>query len=410
MAKYFIYEGNLESLKKKADKIQKKCEKYGCYFKFELTGNEEIRKEKDDAGNIHYLRFVEVEAEGNAVINGWVLVGAIEKIVDGERNVIRLINKSFENRILEEYYTIKPKCDHCGTNRYRKHTFLLYNEEGNYYRQVGSNCLQDYTGLSLEYAAAMEQFLHRVDEEGQDWEKTFTKYEMLLPLSDILQYSIEFVKNFGYVSVMKAEEFDTYPTVARVCEAMHMGSRYSMSERILRDDRYELEHKHKFNPDSEETCKEAQNIINWVRGPLHDEVTTSNYLLNIISVASSDYVKESQIGLAASIVAAYYKHIADVKKKTEYESKEISGTYVGNIGDRITVDIVKAEEGPHVETMYGESVCFKFYDKDNNVYVWWTSSYVEDVETVKKLTGTIKKHSEFRKVKQNEMTRCRLYR
>lgn len=410
MAKYFIYEGNLENLQKKAAKIEKKCNKYGCYFKFELTGNEEVRKEKDDAGNNYYLRFVEVEAEGNAAINGWVLVGTIEHIEDGQRNVIRLINNDFENKIPEEYYTMRPKCDHCGTNRYRKYTYLLYNEEGDYYRQVGSSCLEDYTGLSLEYAAAMEQFLHKADEEGEDWEKTFRKYEQLIPLSDILQYSIEFVRNFGYISRMRAEDSDTYPTVERVCEAMNLGSRYTMAWRFLRQGREELEYKQKFNPESEETREEAKDIINWVRGPLHDEVTTSNYLLNIMSVAASDYVKESHIGLAVSIVAAYHRHLDDLKKLEEYEKKEAKGSYVGNVGDRITVDIVKAEQGPHVENMYGVSVCFKFYDKDNNVYVWWTSSYVEDVETVKKLTGTIKKHSEFRKVKQNEMTRCRLSR
>lgn len=409
MAKYFIYEGNLERLQKKAAKIQKKCEKYGCYFKFELTGNEEIRKEKDDESNSYYLRFVEVEVEGTAAINGWVLVGTIEHIKDGQRNVIRLINNDFENKIPEDYYTVRPTCDHCGTHRYRKYTYLLYNEEANYYRQVGSTCLEDYTGLSLEYAAALEQFLHRADEEGQDWEKTFKNYEQLIPLSDILQYSIEFCKNFGYVSRMKAEENDTYPTVERVCEAMNLGSRYSMFWTIFRQDREELEYKNKFNPKSEEARKEAQDIINWVRGPLHDKATNSNYLLNIMSVASSDYVKESHIGLAVSIVAAYHRHIADVKKLEEAAKVENIGTYVGNVGDRITVDVVKAEEGPHVENMYGVSICFKFYDKDNNVYVWWTSSYVEDVETVKKLTGTIKKHSEFRKIKQNEMTRCRLY-
>lgn len=35
MAQYAIYEGNIEALNKKLEKIRKKCEKYYCEFHYE---------------------------------------------------------------------------------------------------------------------------------------------------------------------------------------------------------------------------------------------------------------------------------------------------------------------------------------------------------------------------------------
>ena len=89
--KYAIYEGNLDRLEKKLKRIFNKCKAYGCDFHYEQTG-EEFRELKDEKGNKYTARFVLVEAEGTAVINGiqTLTIHEVAKLMHKHTNTIAL--------------------------------------------------------------------------------------------------------------------------------------------------------------------------------------------------------------------------------------------------------------------------------------------------------------------------------
>lgn len=67
---YAIFEGNMERLEKKLNRIRRKCNQYGCDFKYEQVG-EEFREIENPEGKKITTRFVIVDVEGIAKVNGW---------------------------------------------------------------------------------------------------------------------------------------------------------------------------------------------------------------------------------------------------------------------------------------------------------------------------------------------------
>jgi hypothetical protein len=123
MKQFAIYEGNMARLVKKINRIRNKCEKYGCDFHFAETG-EEFRTITLEGSEKVVARFVLVEAEGVAVVNGWKFIASVEHSEKGN-----IIHKACDIEVPERYYTSDPICEHCNSNRYRKDTFLVMNEE-----------------------------------------------------------------------------------------------------------------------------------------------------------------------------------------------------------------------------------------------------------------------------------------
>lgn len=65
-----IFEGNMERLEAKLTRIANKCKKYGCEFTYNKVG--EVYRELVDENKQKYIaRFIQVEAEGTAIINDW---------------------------------------------------------------------------------------------------------------------------------------------------------------------------------------------------------------------------------------------------------------------------------------------------------------------------------------------------
>ena len=78
--------------------------------------------------------------------------------------------------------------------------------------------------------------------------------------------------------------------------------------------------------------------------------------------------------------------------------------FVGEVGDRIEVDVVVKRAVP-IENYYG-SIIFTFEDEDKNVYVWKTTPRPIEVGSKIKLRGTIKAHNIYKEVEQTILTRC----
>ena len=78
-----------------------------------------------------------------------------------------------ETADLTDYRHAGPDCDHCGLRRKRNQTYVLYEVATGLLRQVGTDCVRDYTGAnSPEQVAAWAEYLAALDHdlgyEGMD--------------------------------------------------------------------------------------------------------------------------------------------------------------------------------------------------------------------------------------------------
>lgn len=93
------------------------------------------------------------------------------------------------------------------------------------------------------------------------------------------------------------------------------------------------------------------------------------------------------------------QYIADHAPKTEY---------FGNVGDKLELEVKLVHRGAFT-TNWGTTLVYTFTDSKDHQFVWKTGTSWDVSEGTKiTLRGTVKAHSEYRGVRQTELTRCRI--
>jgi len=323
-------------------------------------------------------------------VSGWTFVATIQHTEEG--NIIRKVGNA---EIPTQYRTVSQYCEHCHTNRYRKDTYILQHEEGTY-KQVGRNCLADFFGHDALMYAERAQYLIDLDSLGESMEDEMgfgggggPSYE---PLEHYLPYVAECIKVDGWMSRGKARELDL--PGAATCEVAY---------KHLHPREAGPHFKRLFHTPSEESVKVAEEAIEWASGIEGEDV--SDYLHNIRTIARRMVYEGRDMGLAASIVAAYQRHLAKLRYMELQAKRAEVAQHVGTVGDRIRVKLY-VEKVIQTESMYGVSHLHIMSDEAGNVWCWFSSAGALDTGKEILLKGTIKAHNERNGIKQNMLTRC----
>ncbi len=276
---YEIFEQNMDRLEKKLTRISNKCKKYGCDFHYEKIG-EVFRELRDDNGINYTARFIQVEAEGRAIINDWRFIASVEHTERG--NIIKKC--CYDVDVPQKYFTGKPVCEHCGRNRFRKNTYIVQNLHTGEFRQVGKSCLSDFTkGMSAEYAAHYISLFDTLI-EGEYVEPGF-KTKNYIEIKEALRFVAETVRYFGYV------KSDGYrPTKTRAKDY------YMAANGLVRDFQNNLKEEMQevsFNPDSDYAREISEKALEWILK--HEE--NNEYIHNLKTVCSSDYATLDNFGI-----------------------------------------------------------------------------------------------------------------
>ena len=396
--KYSIYEGYMPELEKKMARIRKKCERYGCRFSFEITG-EDYRKITDPDGNDHTMRFVIIEVDGNAIINDWEFIGSVEHTPKG--NIIRKAMAGVE--VPERYRESDPYCEHCNTRRRRNETYIIHNIKTGEFKQVGKSCLKDYTrgydaNLAAEMLAMREIFQQYEEMEigGSYYSSNVYNY---INKMDALKLAIEVIDKFGYC---KADS--DYSTKDRMLEILFIHRLDIHSRKRVRQELDAVG----FDANREGNDERAEKILNWIK----KEDNRNDYMNNLKVVSKLDYVTARQIGILASLVPTYNRTMERNARIKAQKNQDAKSGFVGNLRDRISIDVKDCRIVTSWESSYNGydvvmTFLYKFTDANDNIYIWKTSKSI-DTDRVSKLTGTIKDHSEYNGAKQNILTRCKV--
>lgn len=400
MRTYSIYEGNLERLESKLTRIGNKCRKYGCSFHYEKVG-EEFKSFNDELGVEHLRRFVIVEAEGQALVNGWQFVATLEHTKSG--NLVHAVEGAPD--IPSRYYDCAPFCEHCRTSRERKKSMIVRNTETGEFKQVGSKCLQDFTGgMSAEAVADWLSMFNELYVAEEIPEGLGSRGEDYYPTAEMLTYFIEAVNRFGYARTTDA---DSTREVGFVLWRRDHDKLSDFEKRRYKE-YLEQADRHNFKANTEQNNATAQACLEWGKTLQGD----SNYVQNLRVICSSDGVSARNLGLLSSVLPSMNKELERQAERRERERRAreeaIGSNYVGEVGDRLKVKVASMECVTSWYTEWGLTCLYKFLDEQGNVYIWKTGSYDGEYDSVVEVTGTVKEHNEYNGVKQTVLTRCKV--
>lgn len=405
---FAVWEGFMEDLRKKVTRIQNKCRKFGCDFSFKEVG-EEIREvpsnEEDPITKKPVMvkcKFILVQAEGTAVINDWEFVAGVEHTPAG--NIYSKALTSVEIPIRYRN-TDSCTCEHCNTKRIRKNTCIIRNTKTGEFKQVGNSCLNDFThGMSASmvtwYASLKTIFKDAEEKPVSGW----SRYQRYYDTKEFLQYTAETIRHFGY---SKSDSTDsTKSRVQDFFDVRHGNTKYWEQKEITRVKN--LMEEVGFNPDSPEAVKMTEEALAWIAG----QGATNDYLHNLKVVTSLKETNSSRFGLLVSLFPTYNRELEHQAKKKAEEEAENKSKHIGQIGDRVEINVQSIKCLTSWESNFGYyptiTYIWKITDVEGNVFTWKTSKGLDENNPPKTLKGTVKEHKEFRGVLQTELTRCKV--
>lgn len=315
---------------------------------------------------------IEIECSGLIRANGWTVLAKIEHGANG--NIVTPFGGAKSD---PEWFHIVPHCDHCGTNRTRRETYMVRNESGDL-RQVGKSCLKDYTGINPSVSALWAAVRGIVEDDSYIRGEP-SRTDILYPAVTVIAHACDSVRERGY---RKSDE----PGSAKEDVMRRIGE-----------------------APSDTSTKEAEDIASWISGMDGG----SDFEQNAQSLVRGRYVRIGQIGRLFYLPVSYKRHLERVEMERERErenEKLLKSVYVGEIGQRVTLVADKAELLTSWDTQWGTTRLYRFVDGSGNVFVWFSSSGIDADKLSAGLTlkGTVKDHGERDGVKQTVLTRCKI--
>jgi hypothetical protein len=384
-------------------------------------------------------KYYEVEITGPTVkVGGWTAVAVVESLgkdAEGEP-VSKVAALGGAENLPASLWSTGMHCDHCGLTRNRKKCWALQSDSGKW-MQVGSSCLADFTGRSPTEIARISEFLEThfmrdLAEDEEQWGRTYGpggRPAGTWDILDVLAVTAWVVEQDGeYIGRGRAEVDRLTPTAEAVADLLF---KPPLPEELKADRNVYRAH--------------AETVLAWMRS-LDSEVYNDDYHRNLRAATRVEHIGDKEIGLVASAIAGYRRHLADIdraKLKAQQFAIGYGQHHVGQPGDKIGRKLSKKDKAagatfhpsPLVvveriatgESHYGPWSMVIATDAAGNVYKipfsggrtnWNLGDDVFEPFTrgeTFSLVGTIKKHGSWidhdgDEIKQTELTRSVLTR
>lgn len=369
-----IHPDNQDAVLERVAKLNKRAAKLGVPALLTVSFSEVCEKNKQPS--------VTATLEGEAPsLVGWSFVATLEH--DQDRVIIRTIPGLDESLDLSAYRTADPDhCDHCGLSRQRAKTFLVINSAKEI-KQVGGSCLKDFLGhpSPLSYFLLAEE----IEKIGQNLGKGERRYLT----TDLLANAAAVIEQVGYTSASRAYESGQDPTKSVVQDNIFYRERKDPREVLI----YSRHH------------DETTSALEWVRSLDADKID-NDYMHNLYTICSADWIKPSHVGYAVSLFSAYDRAMERVRVDRERREKgEFNPSdFEGQIGERrsFTFEVTQIFSYP---TDFGAKHKHILVSTEGNALVWATTSRKLDKGTTYTGTFTVDAHEESKYGRQTKLLR-----
>jgi hypothetical protein len=284
-----------------------------------------------------------------------------------------------------------PVCEHCNLDRRRGDTFVVVHDDGTV-RQVGRTCLGEFLGTeSPEAVARMAELLAAAGEacEGAEESGGYAGAEEIADLADYLAHVACMIRLGGWVSRTAAR--DRGDAMATADAAWNNRFPHTPAERAA------------VVTPTEQDATLAAAALAWGAG-LDERTDLSDYEHNLRVALASGVVRHRLAGIVASVVPAYQRAMGQERERA---SRPVS-THVGTVGKRETW-FATLERIFSFDTDYGALHVHKFRTAEGAILVWKTGSVLLGDAAIGQehtVTGSVKKHDEYKGEAQTILTRC----
>ncbi len=443
---YKIDSRNLPGFRKKIDAINRRSVRYNFAPVGYEVGDSLIEIVEDEDGFRHEVCLYAVTVTADlAPLGDWTVIGSVRVVDDA------VFISGANAGDIRPYRKTPERCEHCNLKRSRKATFILEGSDGER-KQVGSTCLQDYTGdANAHKAAKWAEVVWSLSESLEDDEsyalgsgRIKREADYVGTFEEVLTFAAASVREQrGYFNLDRARtawEFDnrnvdttrnhtlsllefnekTYlPAIKKIANRRWAIVDVWNNVNAVKPETFDAlkESVNEWNeeinrlaanvstfaPVRDEDRELAAKVLEWVEGI--DPETENDYEYNLTVVSNLSLIPRNLVGLAVSAVGAYLSRV----RRAEWEEKKAHSEHIGEVGKResweVTIDRVS---GPF-DTAYGELYVHNYVTEDGNVLVWKTGCAPDDTPKGTKviLTGTVKAHGEYKGLKQTVVNRCK---
>lgn len=325
-------------------------------------------------------------------------------------------------------------CEHCQKTRKRNETFVLLHDDGTL-RQVGRDCLADFLGgATPEHLIWLADALLEIGaalDEGEEWGDVGPAIVEIVPFLEVVSAVI---RKDGWLGRTKAREFGKTATADTA-----FGDFFPPQSGTKAHEEFEKNRAHVEPSDVER----AAATLAWAREI--DPNDAQDYRRNLGRACRAEIVREKHSGIVASAVSAWARETEHEIERRRRATSEAASEFVGEVGKRLKWTAATkrkpATEGltltlVSVKTWandFGTTHFYKFYDRAGNVVAWFASSVCHEPEfpyqgpnlpteravwsetfggeeikldKTYRVNAGIKKHEEFRGVKQTTIARA----
>lgn len=388
---------HFSSLEKKIKRLAKKASRFNNEpVGLEVVGHSVRRVGTDQytsEGNRVYrdLSCVDVVVSGPAPkLAGWELAARLENVEGG--TIIHAC-PSFSGTIPHEYRDADTSCDHCKTRRFRKEVFLVVNEAGEF-KKVGRQCIADFLGHQTpEALAAYASFWSEevfTGEFDDNW--TIKAQDEVYPVEDILALTHCHIKADGWVSRSAASGRDISAT----------------ADDVARHFSWDLKVRHQASIDykpTEDDKRVGQETAQWIKEEIAVKTDKSDYEHNLVLATIEGHVSQRHFGLVCSAIQSRLQFVSRLQEYKAQREAEADSKWLGEEKERLEFD-VKVTSKKYIDSDFGGSTLFKFITPDGNVIsTFHSGSFDAEIGAELKIKGTVKRHSEYKGIKETQVNR-----
>lgn len=268
------------------------------------------------------------------------------------------------------------ECDHCRTDRYRRKVYAVRETGTDHLLQVGSTCLSLFVGVTVSLPDAafgldgLDQRLTSLGEGGfgDGGAIAFTSV-------DVLAVTAHLVDSHGWVSRSRVDEYGGISTASRVMAVLYPPTRSWEAREASRRVWAAL---------TDDDRKRGAAVLEYARTVPQD----SEYHRNIAAVAQGERVSSSNVGLLASAVVGYNRHV----ERIVAERRQANSAHQGEVGQKWLFRALTVSRADPQKGDYGLTYKVKMVDPDGNVVEWSASSFGARPGDVLDVTGSVKAH------------------
>lgn len=277
---------NMEKFEAEIAKLSRRSVKLGMDPITPFTFSHE---DKELGGRMRRVYSVMLTAEAPR-LNGWTFVARLDH-ANETGTIVRMVpNVGFELPV--SFRHAATKCDHCNVNRYRRDTFVVSNDEGEF-KQVGSTCLADFLGhdpLKVAKRAEMLAYAYECSRGYEQFQGGDLRY---MGLEEFLGYAAYACRVYGWVSGKAAfEDKSLVATKERAIGMMCAG--YDFDAALVED----------VTVTAEDRALAAEALA--FAHTFADKEELNNYEHTVLVIANASMIEPRSAGVAAAIVGVFF--------------------------------------------------------------------------------------------------------